>query len=36
MSEKWLCDVMLSDGWSFVLWVLVMGAKVEQVIPYRE
>jgi hypothetical protein len=25
--------LMLSDVWSFVLWVLVMGAKVEKVTP---
>jgi hypothetical protein len=36
ISEKWLCDFMLSDGWSFVFWVLVMGVKVEQLTPHRE
>jgi len=27
---------MLSDGWSFMLRVLVMGVQVEQLTPHRE
>lgn len=36
ISEKWLCDFMLSDGRSFVLWALVMGVQVEQLTSHGE
>jgi hypothetical protein len=35
-EELHIIELDQGDGWSFVLWVLVMCVQVEQLTPHRE